>query len=105
MYGLGHGRVWWAVIKWWWHSQAQAPTHDVLIPVTVPITVSHSQEDQQEDQEEEDGSEDPVNHGRGDGDGDVPQTPHPRGSERLAAESSWNVARLRETRIQEFNLF
>ena len=59
-----------------------------LIPVTVPIAVSHSKEDQEEDQEEEDGSEDPVDHGRGDRDGDVPQTTHPPGSESLAAESN-----------------
>ena len=55
------------------------------IPVTVPVTVSHPQEDEQEDQEEEDGPKHPVDHGRGDGDGDVPQSPHPAGAERLAA--------------------
>ena len=60
-----------------------SPSHDVLIPVTVPIAVRHSQEDQQEDQEEEDGSEDPVDHGRCDRDGDIPQPPHPPGLGRV----------------------
>ena len=65
------------------------PSHYGLIPVTVPITVRHSQEDQQEDQEEEDEPEDPVDHGRGDRDGDIAQAPHPPG---LGRESGSRVS-------------
>ena len=53
------------------------PHHSKGIPVTIPVTIRYPNHHQQEDKEEEDASKNNIDDGRGDGNGDRAEPPHP----------------------------
>ena len=48
----------------------------ICLPGAVPVAVRDAKHDEEEDEREEDGSRDKVDHGGGDGDGDVAEAGH-----------------------------